>query len=123
MIDQSQAQQLIGRQLRTRDGDKIGTIGQVYIDDQNGLEQARFAARDQVGQLVRVDVTVPAGTMDDERRAGLVKEVTELVLAAAGLGADQALRVWVLLHEQPDGTWGAGGRIMRLADIAGMASN
>jgi len=83
---------------------------------------AQVTAADEAPRF-RVDVTVPAGTMDDERRAGLVKEVTELVLAAADLGADQALRVWVLLHEQPDGTWGAGGRIMRLADIAGMGSN
>jgi uncharacterized protein (TIGR02271 family) len=36
VIDQSQAKQLIGQQLRTRNGDKIGTIGQVYIDDYHG---------------------------------------------------------------------------------------
>ena len=39
MIDQSQAQQLIGQQLRTRDGDKIGTIGQLYIDDYHGAPE------------------------------------------------------------------------------------
>lgn len=69
----------------------------------------------------RVDVTVPAGALDDERRAGLVKEVTEQVLAAAGLGAEQALRVWVLVHEQADGTWGAGGTIFRYADLVALA--
>jgi len=36
VIDQSQAQQLVGRQLRTRDGDKVGTIGQIYVDDYHG---------------------------------------------------------------------------------------
>lgn len=69
----------------------------------------------------RVDVTVPAGALNDERKAGLVKEVTSLVLAAAGLGADQALRVWVLIHEQADGTWGAGGQIFRHADLVALA--
>lgn len=70
----------------------------------------------------RVDVTVPAGALDDKRKAGLVKEVTDLVLTAAGLEADQALRVWVLIHEQADGTWGAGGQIFRYADLVALAA-
>lgn len=69
----------------------------------------------------RVDVTVPAGALDDTRKAGLVEEVTEQVLHAAGLGTDQALRVWVLVHEQADGTWGAGGTIFRYADLVALA--
>jgi uncharacterized protein (TIGR02271 family) len=36
VIDQFQAQQLVGQTLRTTNGDKIGTIGQVYIDDYHG---------------------------------------------------------------------------------------
>ena len=71
----------------------------------------------------RVDVRVPCGLLDDERRSGLVKEATDLVLAAAGLGPEHALRVWVLIHEQPDGTWGAGGRIMRFTEVAGLATD
>lgn len=70
----------------------------------------------------RVDVTVPAGALDDTRKAGLVEEVTGRVLAAAGLDADQGLRVWVLLHEQADGTWGAGGQIFRYADLVALAT-
>lgn len=69
----------------------------------------------------RVDVTVPAGALDDKRKAGLVEEVTGVVLEAAGLGADQALRIWVLIHEQADGTWGAGGQIFRYADLVALA--
>ncbi|MGC9537550.1 hypothetical protein [Streptomyces sp. UG1] len=53
----------------------------------------------------------------------LVGEATELVPAAAGLGADQALRVRVLIHEQPDRTWGAGGKIMRHTEVAGLATD
>ena len=83
-------------------------------------EGAQITAADTEPRF-RVDVTVPAGALDDERRAGLVAEVTQLVLAAAGLGADQALRVWVLIHEQADGTWGAGGQIFRYADLVALA--
>jgi hypothetical protein len=28
------------------------------------------------------------------------------------------MRVWVFANEVPDGTWGGGGRIVTLADIA-----
>ena len=68
-----------------------------------------------------VEVTVPAGALDDQRMAWLVEEVTGIVLAAAELGPDQALRVWVLIHEQADGTWGAGGQIFRYADLVALA--
>ena len=33
MFDKSQAGSIIGQELRTSDGDKIGKIGQVYLDD------------------------------------------------------------------------------------------
>lgn len=68
----------------------------------------------------RVGVRTPAGALDDERRAGLVREVTELVLQAEGSlnTPEHAARVWVILDEVAEGSWGAGGRIWRLADIA-----
>ena len=33
MIDKTQAAQLIGRELRTSGGDKVGKIGQIYVDE------------------------------------------------------------------------------------------
>jgi phenylpyruvate tautomerase PptA (4-oxalocrotonate tautomerase family) len=69
----------------------------------------------------RVDVTVPHGAFSDRRKAELVKEVTALVLDAAGLEQGDAVRVWVLIHEQPDGTWGAGGSIIRYSDLVALA--
>lgn len=68
-----------------------------------------------------VEVTVPQGSLSEERKAGLVEEATRTVLAAAGLGQDDAMRVWVLVHEQPDGTWGAGGSVIRFADLVALA--
>jgi phenylpyruvate tautomerase PptA (4-oxalocrotonate tautomerase family) len=69
----------------------------------------------------RVDVTVPRGAVSDRRKAGLVQEATEVVLRAAGLTEADALRVWVLVHEQAEGTWGAGGGIVRYADLVALA--
>lgn len=83
-------------------------------------EGAQITAADTEPRF-RVDVRVPAGALDDDRKAGLVREVTEVVMTAAGLPADQALRVWVFVHEQPDGTWGAGGQIIRYADLVALA--
>ncbi|MEV0031176.1 tautomerase family protein [Nocardia sp. NPDC050793] len=69
----------------------------------------------------RVDVTVPEGALSDRRKQGLVEQVTAEVLAAAGLDQTAALRVWVLIHEQPEGTWGAAGNIVRFAELKAMA--
>lgn len=68
-----------------------------------------------------VDVTVPQGALSERRKAGLVEDATKTVLAAAGLAPDDALRVWVLVHEQPEGTWGAGGSVIRYADLVALA--
>jgi phenylpyruvate tautomerase PptA (4-oxalocrotonate tautomerase family) len=68
----------------------------------------------------RFIASVPEGQFDDDRRAAMVREVTDAVLAAEG-GAYPAdpQRVWVFPNEIPDGTWGAGGRVNTLADIVG----
>jgi phenylpyruvate tautomerase PptA (4-oxalocrotonate tautomerase family) len=68
----------------------------------------------------RVITTVPQGSLNDERKKGLVEEVTRAVLEAEGAdwNADNRLRVWCIIQEVPDGNWGGGGRIYRLRDIA-----
>ncbi|MEU6083074.1 tautomerase family protein [Streptomyces sp. NPDC047108] len=71
----------------------------------------------------RVDVRVPEGALSERRKAGLIGEVTAAVLAAAGLAEADALRVWVFVHEQPDGTWGAGGSVVRYADLVALAAD
>jgi phenylpyruvate tautomerase PptA (4-oxalocrotonate tautomerase family) len=71
----------------------------------------------------RITVSVPEGQFDDERRAAMVKEVTETVLdAEEGRYPRDSRRVWVFATEVPDGTWGGGGKIFRLQDIAAMVS-
>jgi phenylpyruvate tautomerase PptA (4-oxalocrotonate tautomerase family) len=83
---------------------------------------AQVTAADHTPRF-RVDVTVPQGALSDRRKAGLTRETTEVVLKAAGLTETDALRVWVLIHEQTDGTWGAGGQIIRYADLVDLAKN
>lgn len=83
-------------------------------------EDAQVTAEDDTPRFL-ADITVPGGALSERRRVGLVEEVTKTVLAAAGLPPQEALRVWVLIHEQPDGTWGAGGSVVRYADLAALA--
>ncbi|MFG2193976.1 4-oxalocrotonate tautomerase family protein [Streptomyces sp. NPDC048639] len=71
----------------------------------------------------RVDVRVPAGALSQRRKEGLIGDVTAAVLKAAGLSEADALRIWVLVHEQPDGTWGAGGNVVRYADLVALAAD
>ena len=39
----------------------------------------------------------------------------------AGLAESDAMRVWVLIHEQPEGTWGAGGQVVNFAELRAAA--
>lgn len=84
-------------------------------------EASSFSALGDSAPRFRVDVTVPEGALSKRRRAGLVEEATQQVLAAANLDASDALRVWVLIHEQPEGTWGAGGAVVEFAELAALA--
>jgi phenylpyruvate tautomerase PptA (4-oxalocrotonate tautomerase family) len=69
---------------------------------------------------VRVQVLTPVGVLDRDKQLGVVKELTEIVVAAAG---DPGLeeRTWVLLSESPEGGWGIGGHANTNADIAAAA--
>ena len=68
----------------------------------------------------RFIASVPEGQFDDERRAAIVRDVTDAVLRAENNAHSyDPNRVWVFTNEIPDGTWGGGGRINRLADIVG----
>ena len=70
---------------------------------------------------VRVQVLTPVGVLDRDKQLGVVKELTDIVAAAAG---DPSLpeRTWVLLTESPEGGWGIGGHANTNADIAAAAS-
>jgi len=71
----------------------------------------------------RFVASVPEGQYDSERRQAMVGDITEAVLdAEAGAHERDPARVWVFTPEIPDGTWGALGGIVTLADIATFAT-
>jgi phenylpyruvate tautomerase PptA (4-oxalocrotonate tautomerase family) len=53
-----------------------------------------------------VDITVPSGALSERR-----------VLDATGWGEDAGVRVWILIHEVPDGNWGAAGQVVRFEQL------
>jgi phenylpyruvate tautomerase PptA (4-oxalocrotonate tautomerase family) len=57
---------------------------------------------------VRVQVLTPVGVLDRDKQLGVVKEITEIVAAAAG-DPELTERTWVLLTESPEGGWGVAG--------------
>ena len=66
---------------------------------------------------VRVQVLTPIGVLDRDKQLGVVKELTEIVVVAAG-DPDLAERTWVLLTESPEGGWGVAGHANTGADLA-----
>lgn len=69
---------------------------------------------------VRVQVLTPVGVLDREKQLGVVRELTDIVAAAA---SDPALssRTWVLITESPEGGWGISGHANTGADIVAAA--
>ncbi len=66
---------------------------------------------------VRVQVLTPVGALDRAKQLGVVRELTDIVAAAAD---DPSLvdRTWVLIVESPEGGWGVGGHAYTRAEIA-----
>jgi phenylpyruvate tautomerase PptA (4-oxalocrotonate tautomerase family) len=69
---------------------------------------------------VRVQVLTPVHVLDRNKQLGVVKELTEIVVAAAG---DPGLtdRTWVLITESPEGGWGIDGHANTSDDIVAAA--
>ena len=88
-----------------------------FIHDMDAATISNVAGE---SNYVRVQVLTPVGVLDRDKQLGVVKELTNLVAAAAG---DPSLRerTWVLLSESPEGGWGIGGHANTNADIAAAA--
>lgn len=52
--------------------------------------------------------------MSTRRKQGLVDEATKLILDAEA-GDRDTKRVWIHVHEIPDGNWGAAGQVIMFA--------
>jgi phenylpyruvate tautomerase PptA (4-oxalocrotonate tautomerase family) len=69
---------------------------------------------------VRVQVLTPISVLDRDKQLGVVKELTEIIVAAAG-DPTLADRTWVLITESPEGGWGIDGHANTGADIVAAA--
>ena len=72
------------------------------------------------GNHVRVQVLTPVGVLDRAKQLGVVKELTDIVAAAAG-DPSLADRTWVLIAESPEGGWGIAGHANTNAEIVQLA--
>jgi phenylpyruvate tautomerase PptA (4-oxalocrotonate tautomerase family) len=80
------------------------------------------AGRPVTEPTFKIDVTTPEGALSDRRREEFVAEATGLVRQAAGISEEDALRVWVLHHEVAEGSWGAGGQVIRFEQLRSIAA-
>ena len=110
------------RAERAPDTDLFRTITWLHVHELPQLS-VRAAGRPVAEPVFRLDVTVPDGALSDRRKQELVAGATRAISAAAGLGEADALRVWVLIHEVPDGNWGAGGAVIRFEQLRQMAAS
>jgi len=69
---------------------------------------------------VRVQVLTPVGVLDRDKQLGVVRELTDIVAAAAD-DASLKERTWVLITESPEGGWGISGHANTGADIVAEA--
>lgn len=69
--------------------------------------------------IVRLEVTTPEGALSQRRRAELIAEATRVIATALQASPD---RVWVLCREIPEGSWGAGGRVVAFRELQEIAA-
>jgi phenylpyruvate tautomerase PptA (4-oxalocrotonate tautomerase family) len=73
--------------------------------------------------VIRVEATTPEGALSDRRRAEFVEAATKAISVAFGIPESETLtRVWVTHREIAEGSWGAGGQIIRFAQLREMAA-
>lgn len=91
---------------------------EVAADDWAVGGQLRSDAADRPSPYV-VDVIVLEGLLEGARRGDVHRRVTEGFRRALGDGDPSLpLRVWVLVHEVREGSWGVAGRTVSALDVA-----
>ena len=128
-LDNEQKQELVSQLVATvkkwegmADNPRVASTIRSFIDERPAAHLA-VGGQVQEAPYYRVQLTIAAGILDEERKAGLVAEVTERILDVEGSSHESAnaARIWCHIHELPDGNWGAVGRIWRLGEIVKFA--
>ena len=84
------------------------------------LPAGSLANVDGDGNYVRVQVLTNAGALDRDKQLAVVRQLTDIVAAAAG-DPSLADRTWVLLTEAPEGGWGLNGHANTNAELVSAA--
>jgi phenylpyruvate tautomerase PptA (4-oxalocrotonate tautomerase family) len=84
------------------------------------LPADRLSNIDGDSDYVRVQVLTNAGALDRDKQLAVVRQLTDLVAAAAG-DPSQVERTWVLLTEAPEGGWGLAGHANTNAELVAAA--
>jgi phenylpyruvate tautomerase PptA (4-oxalocrotonate tautomerase family) len=73
----------------------------------------------------RVEMTVFAGALSQERKEQLVADVHASVCGAAGIDPQgpRAYHVWTLIHEIPEGNWAGGGKVIYYQQVKGLVDD
>lgn len=69
---------------------------------------------------VRVQVLTNSGALDRDKQLAVVRQLTDIIAAAAG-DASIADRTWVLLTEAPEGGWGLRGHANTNSELVAAA--
>ena len=91
------------------------TAAFVHVLPSGGLSNV-----DGDGNYVRVQVLTNAGALNREKQLAVVRQFTDLVVAAAG-DSSLAGRTWVLLTEAVEGGWGLAGHANTNAELVDAA--
>jgi phenylpyruvate tautomerase PptA (4-oxalocrotonate tautomerase family) len=98
---------------------------EVAADDWAVAGELRSSADASAPDHFIVDVVVLEGLLEGPRRSDVHRRVTDAFRHAFGEGADPMLplRVWVLVHDVSEGSWGAGGQTVSALDVARVISS
>jgi phenylpyruvate tautomerase PptA (4-oxalocrotonate tautomerase family) len=80
------------------------------------LPEGSLSNVDGDSNYVRVQVLTNAGALDRDKQLAVVRQLTDIVAAAAG-DATLTDRTWVLLTEAPEGGWGIAGHANTNAEL------
>lgn len=66
-----------------------------------------------------VNITVPAGSLDADKKQRMIELVTDAVVEAEGFTGNERVReiTWVMINEVPEGNWGAAGETVTLKKL------
>jgi phenylpyruvate tautomerase PptA (4-oxalocrotonate tautomerase family) len=104
------------RAERAPDTDFFRSITWVYLHELPA-HAVNTSGRPTEQPIFRVMVTTPEGALSDRRRAEMVEAGTAAVLEAAGLTQEDSMRVWVIMREVDEGSWGAAGQVIQFKQL------